>query len=114
MKKLFLLLTVTLLLTNCSGVEIPEEDKKVMETPGNYPTSTLTERPRSQPLKHGMFRHEMLPPRGYVRWSEEITKVHKDLADRWWKEVMETTGNYPTSTSIERLRSQSLEHETLP
>ncbi len=114
MKKLFLLLVVTLLLTNCSGVEVPEEGKKIMETPGNYPTSTLTERPRSQPLKHEMLRYEMLPPRGYVRWSEEITKVHKDLADRWWKEVMETPGNYPISTLPERPRSQSLRHELSP
>ena len=30
---------------------------KVMEVPGNYPTSTLTERPRSQPLKHEMLHY---------------------------------------------------------
>ena len=30
---------------------------KMMEVPGNYPTSTLTERPRSQPLKHEMLHH---------------------------------------------------------
>jgi len=114
MKKLFLLLAVTLLLTNCGEIEVLEEDKKLTEVPGNYPTSTLTERPRSQPLKHEMLRHKMLPPRGYVHWSEEITKAHKDLADQWWKEVIETTRNYPTSTPIERLGSQPLKHEMLP
>ena len=30
---------------------------RTMEVPGNYPTSTLTERPRSQPLKHEMLHY---------------------------------------------------------
>lgn len=64
---------------------------KIMEVPGNYPTTAIIERPASQPLKHEMLHHFCYRKLGYdcltdnAHFYPSLNDPKKDIWDFTWE-----------------------------